>query len=601
MKNGRIYEDLSLIGGRAHKTFNVFVILFIILLLCFWKIQILDHEKYWKKSEANRVREIVLPAQRGLITTRNSEIIANNIASFKVSIIRENCKNIDESCQKIAQLLNLEVSVLKERINRYESLPAFVPIVVKDNLSRKEVSIVESRRLEFPELIIQAEPKRYYPYGIFASHVIGYLQEPSLKEIKMDIYREMRLGDLVGKIGIEKEYEAKLKGEEGRVIEIVDSLGKKKDEIARLEPLKGQNIMLTLDFDLQKKAEELLEGNEGSIVILDPRTGEILALASYPNFDPNKFINRFTPTEWIDLINNPEFPLENRAIRGLYSPGSIFKLVIALAALDLNIITDRRLFFCSGNIVIYGHPFSCWFKPGHGNIDLYNGIRHSCNIYFYQLGKRLGIEEISVYARMLGYGMKTGIDLSGEKDGLVPDPDWKERVRNAPWYPGETISVSIGQGPLLTTPLQVACHTAIIANRGRKITPHLLMSDNSISSEREGQEWVPDKMLIKIKKSVFEKVIKGMWKAVNENGTARAARIDGYDVCGKTGSTQTVSKETSEKLEKEVKTHSWFTGFAPKSDPKVVITVLVEYGGLGGAISAPIANKLFDLYRKKHD
>ncbi len=601
MKNGRIYEDLSLIGGRAHKTFNVFVILFIILLLCFWKIQILDHEKYWKKSEANRVREIVLPAQRGLITTRNSEIIANNIASFKVSIIRENCKNIDESCQKIAQLLNLEVSVLKERINRYESLPAFVPIVVKDNLSRKEVSIVESRRLEFPELIIQAEPKRYYPYGIFASHVIGYLQEPSLKEIKMDIYREMRLGDLVGKIGIEKEYEAKLKGEEGRVIEIVDSLGKKKDEIARLEPLKGQNIMLTLDFDLQKKAEELLEGNEGSIVILDPRTGEILALASYPNFDPNKFINRFTPTEWIDLINNPEFPLENRAIRGLYSPGSIFKLVIALAALDLNIITDRRLFFCSGNIVIYGHPFSCWFKPGHGNIDLYNGIRHSCNIYFYQLGKRLGIEEISVYARMLGYGMKTGIDLSGEKDGLVPDTAWKKRVRNAPWYPGETISVSIGQGPLLTTPLQVACHTAIIANRGRKITPHLLMSDNSISSEREGQEWVPDKMLIKIKKSVFEKVIKGMWKAVNENGTARAARIDGYDVCGKTGSTQTVSKETSEKLEKEVKTHSWFTGFAPKSDPKVVITVLVEYGGLGGATAAPIANKLFDLYRKKYD
>jgi len=601
MKNGRIYEDLSLIGGRAHKTFNVFVILFIILLLCFWKIQILDHEKYWKKSEANRVREIVLPAQRGLITTRNSEIIANNIASFKVSIIRENCKNIDESCQKIAQLLNLEVSVLKERINRYESLPAFVPIVVKDNLSRKEVSIVESRRLEFPELIIQAEPKRYYPYGIFASHVIGYLQEPSLKEIKMDIYREMRLGDLVGKIGIEKEYEAKLKGEEGRVIEIVDSLGKKKDEIARLEPLKGQNIMLTLDFDLQKKAEELLEGNEGSIVILDPRTGEILALASYPNFDPNKFINRFTPTEWIDLINNPEFPLENRAIRGLYSPGSIFKLVIALAALDLNIITDRTLFFCSGNIVIYGHPFSCWFKPGHGNIDLYNGIRHSCNIYFYQLGKRLGIEEISVYARMLGYGMKTGIDLSGEKDGLVPDPDWKEKVRNAPWYPGETISVSIGQGPLLTTPLQVACHTAIIANRGRKITPHLLMSDNSISSEREGQEWVPDKMLIKIKKSVFEKVIKGMWKAVNENGTARAARIDGYDVCGKTGSTQTVSKETSEKLEKEFKSHSWFTGFAPRSDPKVVITVLVEYGGLGGTTAAPMANKLFDLYRKKYD
>jgi len=601
MKNGKIYEDLSLIWGRVQKTFYVFASLFVILILCFWKIQILDHEKYWKRAEANRVREMGLPAQRGLITARNGEILANNIGSFKVSIIRENCKNFDESCEKIAQLLNLEVSVMKERISKYESLPPFVPIVVKDNLSRKEVSIVESRKLELPELIIQTEPKRYYPYGTFASHVIGYLQELSLNEVKMDIYRDMKLGDLIGKTGVEKEYEAKLKGTEGRTVEVVDSLGRQKSEIARLEPLKGQNIMLVLDFDLQKKAEELLEGKEGSIVILDTREGEILALASYPNFDPNKFINRFTPAQWIDLVNNPQFPLENRAIRGLYSPGSIFKPVIALAALDLNMITDRTSFFCSGNIVIYNHPFSCWFKPGHGHVDLYSGIKNSCNIYFYQLGKRLGIDEISGYARMLGYGMKTGIDLPGEKAGLVPDPAWKERVRKAPWYPGETISVSIGQGPLLTTPLQVACHTAVIANRGRKVTPHLLMLSDFSSTGGDGSRLASDKTHLKIEKSVFEKVIKGMWKAVNEDGTAKGARIEGYDICGKTGSTQIISREMSEKLEKEVKTHSWFSGFAPKSDPKVVITILIEYGGLGGATAAPIAKKLFELYRKKYD
>lgn len=530
--------------------------------------------------------------------------MANNKASFKVSIIRENCKDCNESFPKIARLLDLEEDVLKERIKKYESLPLFKPIVIKDNLSLEEVSRIEARKLELPELVLQTEPRRFYPYGTLAAHVIGYLQELSPEEMKSSVYQIRKLGDMIGKTGVEKEYEERLVGIDGQAIEVVDSLGRSKEEIARRDPKPGQDLTLTLDFELQKKAEQLLEGREGSIVVMESLNGEILALANHPYFDPNKFINRFTPEEWLDLVKSQEFPLENRAIRGLYSPGSIFKLAMALTALDLNIIRDQTTFYCSGAIRIYGHPFSCWFKPGHGALNLPNAIKHSCNIYFYQIGKLIGIENISLYAKRFGFGAKTGIDLPEEKEGLVPSPQWKERVRNLPWYPGETISVSIGQGPLLVTPLQVAVHTAFIANRGKKVIPHLNESYSSVPVDREDYQIFAEDSLIQIKHSVFEKVIKGMWKSVNEEGTGRGARVRGFDVCGKTGSTQIISTEKAKELaelKKEFRTHSWFTGFAPREKPKVIVTVLVEFGGKGGETAAPLAKELFKLFRERYD
>jgi penicillin-binding protein 2 len=604
MENNKIYEDLSPIIRRTQKAFILVELLFIFLVFYFWKVQVLEYKKFLDQSEANRIREVILPSPRGLILDRDGVILADNEASFTVSIIRENCKDYDKSYQEIARLLGLEEDVIRERIKRYENWPLFRPIVIKDNLSLKEVALIEARKLELPCLIIEAEPKRFYPFKNFAAHVLGYLQELSPEEIESDRYAGRRLGELVGKTGIEKVCENKLVGTDGEKIEIVDSLGRSKGEVTRHEPKKGQNVRLTLDFGLQRKAEELLEGREGAVIILDVRNGEILVLASYPDFDPNRFINRFTPEEWLNLINSPEFPLENRAIRGLYSPGSIFKLTMALGALDLGVITDQTTFYCPGKINIYGHPFSCWFEQGHGSMNLYNGIRQSCNIYFYQLGKKMGIEDISRYARRLGLGRRTGIDLPGEKEGLVPDPQWKREVKGEPWYPGETISVSIGQGPILVTPLQIAAHTAIIANRGYKVTPHLLISDSSPYLQQDEQAHLTHRDTVGIDKSVFEKVIKGMWKVVNEQGTGRAARISGFDVCGKTGSTQLISSSEAEKLEEqkeEVKTHSWFTGFAPKENPEVVITVLVEYGGMGGATAAPLARRLFDLYREKYD
>ena len=601
MENKGIYEDVSLVLKRAQRLIVIIEAAFILLFAYYWKIQVLDFNKYWKLSESNRMREIILQAPRGLITDRKNILVAKNIASFKTSIIRENSKNMAQSYKDISKLLGLEESVLRGRVGKYSALPEFRPLVVKDNLTMEEVAQVDARRLELPELVIETEPKRSYPFGSFASHVLGYVQEISEDEVKAKQYKSRHLGDMVGKMGIESTYESLLAGENGRVFDIVDSLGRKKGEMDRVEPRPSPNLKLTLDFDLQKKAEELLAGREGAIVVLDIKTGGILALASYPTYEPNKFINRFSPEEWQGLIADPTHPLENRAIRGLYSPGSIFKLCMAIAALDSGVIDERTSFYCSGSTQIYGSTRYCWNKSGHGSLVLDGAIQNSCNIFFYNLGKRMDIEDIARYARKLGYGARTGVDLPGEKDGLVPSAEWKKKARNMDWFAGETISVAIGQGPLLVTPLQVAAHTAFIAKRGIKVFPHIVGPDSipywQRWTEQNGGSISP---LTDIKRSSFEKVILGMWESVNKGGTGQGARVDGFDICGKTGSTQTMSTESAERLAAKnilVKPHSWFTGFAPRESPEIAVTVLVEFGGMGGATAAPLAKELFSLYR----
>jgi penicillin-binding protein 2 len=340
-------------------------------------------------------------------------------------------------------------------------------------------------------------------------------------------------------------------------------------------------------------AEELLAGKEGAIVALDARTGGVLALASFPTYDPNKFITRFTPEEWIELARNPDTPLVNRALQGQYSPGSIFKPAMAIGALDLGLITEQTTFFCAGAVLFYGRPFHCWFEPGHGSLNLPEAIRQSCNVYFYNLGMRMKIDDIARYADELGLGKKTGVDIAGEKTGLVPSTEWKRKTQGEPWYPGETISVAIGQGPLQVTPLQIAAMTAQIANRGTRFQPHLVLEDDAKAGVSATRTSIPS--------AIFEKVIEGMWRSANMEGTGRGAKVEKFDVCAKTGSTQTIGRETSERLGIKKKTHSWFTGFAPRNNPEIVVTILIEFGGGGGAAAAPIAGRLFKLYKDKHD
>ena len=590
MSGDKIYEDFSAVVRRANIVLRVLAALAVLVLAYYWKLQVLDYRKYWGLAEANRTRN----APRGLIRDRNGEILADNTASFKVSLIRENVRGDRESCYaSVSDLLGIRLADLKSRLEKYAGLPAFEPIVIKDGLSPDEIAPIESRRREHPELAVDAEPKRSYPSGTVAAHVLGYLQERTPEEIEAAPGRHLRLGDMGGRAGIEREYDRLLTGQDGKFVEIVDNVGRTREVTERQLPVQGAEITLTIDGRIQRRAETLLGEREGAMVILEPKSGEVLAMASSPSFDPNRFISRFTPEEWLALANQPSSPLENRAVRGLYAPGSIFKPVMALAGLEYGFVTPQTRVYCTGSIEIYGTRFGCWFSPGHGSMNLANAIRNSCNIYFYNLGHLMGIDTIARAAEGMGLGRRTGVDLPGEKDGLVPSTEWKKRTLGTPWYPGETISVSIGQGQLLVTPLQLASLTARIANRGTAVAPYLLKRPRLVPPARpEPAPFRPE---------TFESVIEGMWRSVNADGTGMSAFVQGMEICGKTGSTQTISRATAERLARagrEVKTHSWFSGFAPRRDPRYVVTVLVEYGGGGGATAAPLAGRIFEFLKE---
>ncbi|MCX6569940.1 MAG: penicillin-binding protein 2 [Candidatus Aminicenantes bacterium] len=599
----KIYEDLSLVRRRANTVFWVIAGLIFLALSYYWKIQVVDHKKFSDLAEANRTRQRALAAPRGLIRDRNGEILADNRASFKVSLIRENVKDLEASLVAVGRLLEIDVETLRRRVEQYKDLQQFEPIVIKDGLSSVDVAPIESRRLEFPELVVDAEPQRFYPKGALAAHVLGYLQERTPEEIRAEPDRAVRAGEMVGKTGVERQYDDILRGEDGKIIEVVDSLGRVRAEKARQNPVQGGDVVLTLDRRLQAMAEEALEGREGVVVALDPQSGDILALASFPTFDPNRFITRFTPTEWLQLTNDPLSPLENRAIRGLYAPGSIFKLVMSLGGLGFGYVTPETSVYCRGSIEIYGAVRHCWFAPGHGSMNLADAIKNSCNIYFYTLGRRMGIDMIAMAAGRLGLGKKTGVDLAGEKEGLVPSSEWKTRTLKMPWYPGETISVAIGQGQLQVTPLQIAALTALVAKRGERKRPHLFLSAPAGAKSGPADDDGAGAAAAEppFKPAAFENVIAGMWRSVNDGGTGKGAFVEGMDICGKTGSTQLVSRESAERLSRagrEIKTHSWFSGFAPRDNPRIVVTVLVEYGGGGGATAAPVARRIFELFRE---
>lgn len=610
MPADRIYEDLSLIRRRAKTVFWIVAGLIFLALAYYWKVQVLEHRKYADMAEANRLRMRVLPAPRGLIRDRKNGILADNRASFKVSLVRENVKDEAATFAAIRRLMGLDEATVRARLALHKDLPAFEPIVIADGLGPGDVAPIESRRLELPELVVETEPQRYYPHGGLGAHVLGYLQELTAAEIRDRPERKVRVGELVGRSGVERVYDDLLRGRDGTVYEEVDSQGRFRQEAGRANPEQGQDLRLTIDPEMQAEAERSLEGREGVVIALDPDKGDILALASFPTYDPNKFITRFTPDEWTALIGDPDSPLENRAIRGLYAPGSIFKLVMGLGGLGFGYVTTDTSVYCSGSTEIYGAVRHCWFAPGHGAMDLADAIRNSCNIYFYSLGRRMDIDTIAAAARRLGLGRKTGVDLVGEKDGLVPSSEWKKKTFKAPWYPGETISVAIGQGQLQVTPMQVAAMTARIAKRGEWVWPHLVDGEGDRMARARPEKdpaaasSTPPETLPLFTRSTYEAVIEGMWRSANMGGTGAAARVEGLDVCGKTGSTQTMSREAAERLAlagHPVKTHSWFSGFAPRVNPKLVVTVLVEYGGGGGATAAPIAGRLFEIYKKGLD
>lgn len=574
------------------------VAVFTSLFVAFWSIQVVHNEEYQLLAMRNITRKIDLPAPRGLIVDRSGKVLAENRINFTLYLVRENVEDLEKTIRRAGFFSGKSVAAIRQVIAKYKNYAMFYRIPIRSNLPLGTVVFIQSRQEEFPEFEIGIEPSRTYPLVERAAHVLGHMSEASEAELAKLDPGAYSLGDRIGRSGIEKQYEPFLKGMKGEQTVIKNSVEKVQQISAETKPVIGATVVLTLDLDLQRAVEDLLGEESGVVGVMDLASGGILALASKPAFDPEIFSREMAGTEWQAIRSDPRNPLQDKFLQGAYSPGSVFKIVMALAALQEKLITPAHAQYCSGSQVFYGRAFHCWKLAGHGTMNLFTALQNSCNIYFYNLGQRMDIDTIARYARMLGLGEASGIDLPNEKAGLVPDNAWKQETFQQRWYPGETISVSIGHGQLNVTPAQLLKLIATVALRGRMPTPHLLQR-----IERQGKvvrEFSPEFKRVGIAAEHFEQVIEGLFRVVNQEGTGRAARVDGLDVCGKTGTSQIIAKENPQykrlTQEKRFMPHSWFVSFAPRRNPRLAMVVLVENGGDAGAIAAPLAGQIYRKY-----
>jgi penicillin-binding protein 2 len=497
----------------------------------------------------------------------------------------------------VSQALGVSSDSFTAQLRRNKRAGTYHPIVLKMDVGIDDISVVEAHKREHPEIQLEPAPRRLYRFGRLAAHVLGYLGEVSEEDLAGNAFPGIQGGDLVGRSGIERTYNQSLIGQNGTREVLVDSLGREMGQVGEKEAVIGGDLQLTIDYDLQSQAESLLAGNVGAIVAMDPRNGEILAMAGAPSFDPNKFSSRISAKDWNALNENPDHPLQNRAIQNTYPPGSIFKLVMAETGLDEGFVDESTHVICRGSAVFYDRVFHCWVETGHGYIDLEGAITHSCNIFFYTLGQRMGIEPIARHAKELGFGEPTGIDLPGEQAGVVPSPEWKRGEHGEKWFAGETISVSIGQGPIRATPLQVLRAVSAIATDGKLVTPHVLLH-----AERGPAPGPWPVVQLPIKPESARRIRAGMWGSVNNYGTGHSAEIPGLDICGKTGTVQLISAERKKEMQKDlpaIETHAWFAGFASRDNPEIAVVVFLEHGGAGGAAAAPMAREMFRTYFNK--
>jgi penicillin-binding protein 2 len=588
-----------LIQQRLNSLFYFLICIVIILAARLWQLQIIQGTQYALKAERNRVRNIPVMAPRGTILDRNNVPLVENRPSFNVLLYRESVKDMNVTSRFIVEKLQMRPEELSARLLRNKGSGLYQPIVIKEDVGIEDISIIEAHKRDHPEIQLSPVPRRLYRYGNLASHVLGYVGEVSDEELSRDAYVGAKPGDLIGKSGVERTYNHNVTGEDGMRRVLVDSLGREVGLLGEIDSVVGGDLQLTLDRDIQVAADKLLENKVGAIVALNPRNGEILAMSSGPSFDPNSFSTRITEQQWNALINDPNRPLQNRAIQNAYSPGSTFKLIMAMAGLEEGLIKEDTHVFCTGSASFYNRMFHCWIRKGHGSVGLDLAISRSCNVFFYNLGKRMGIDRIAKRAQELGMGELTGVDLPGERSGLMPTPEWKQQVKGAKWYAGETISVSIGQGPVTTTPLQLMRAVSAIASNGRLITPHLLLRTDR-PAEASRSQWKEVQLPIEAEQA--KRVRDGMWGSVNNWGTGHNAAIPGLDICGKTGTVQVIGNERRKEGIKDaaaLEDHSWFLGFAGREDPEIAVVVFVEHGGGGGAAAAPLAREVFRAYFAK--
>lgn len=568
-----------------------------LLLGVYWVHQVLRGDEYALQAENNRQRSVPISASRGFILDRHGRLLAENEPSFTLLLYRRETRDVEGSLRFVSSLLGRPLEDLRRRVERARTGYDFVPVVLDDDLTVAEVGAVEAHALEHPELVVQTTERRVYTRGTTLAHLLGHLGEASPEQLAARAGR-VRAGEAIGQKGIEAAYQDLLAGTSGLRTFVIDSFGREVAELDRVDPLPGNTLVLSIDLDLQRIAEEYFRGKVGSAVALDPRTGEILALVSAPAFDPNLFSRRVTQAEWSAIVDDEDRPLQNRAIQNVYAPGSVWKAFVAYAALT-NGIDASETTHCPGYATFYGRRFRC--HGVHGAVDLPTALQVSCDVWFYNAGRRLGIDVLAETARTFGFGRATGIDIAPEKPGNVPSSAWSQAVRRHPWYPGETISVAIGQGPVLVSSLQTARAFAALANAdGALPVPHLFRIGEHVRSGARVAYRPPVAERVTYPRGVRETIVEGLWRVVNRpGGTAYKFRVEGLDLCGKTGTVQVVGQKEAQKahlLPEKLRDHAWFAAFAPRDDPKIVVVVFVENGLAGSSAAAPLAAQLVEAY-----
>ena len=585
---------LADIQGRLLLIRVVVLIIVGLLVVRLWQLQVRDGDYYRDLSRDNRTRSVVLHPVRGFIYDRNGILLANSVPSFNLYVELSDVPDREALIGRLVELLPLDQSELNKTMEAYVGE---TPIRLKKGVSLKEAAIIESHRLDLPGVAIRPEFQRNNPEGVYAAHVLGYVGIASEEQLAREEFQGLPSGSAIGQYGVERIYERTLRGRAGRKLIEVDALGHEKRMISVDKPHVGNDVYLTIDFRLQKLAEDLLGEEAGAIVALDPQTGDILALASRPSFDPNALSRGLRADAWNDILQDERHPLTNRAIQGQYPPGSTFKIIMATAALETNAIELTETVRCGGRFRFGRRTFRDWKKYGHGAVDLHKAIAQSCDVYFYRLGDRMGVDTIAAYAKQFGLGARTGIDLPGEKTGLVPSSEWKQRTRGEPWYPGETISVAIGQGFVTVTPLQMAKVIGMIANNGIALQPHVVRGVRGRKGEWI-EEWSPTQSVPLTLPAHQLEAIQAALAAVVTEGTARRARSSMVRVAGKTGTAQVVSlrSKSKEDTPKQFRDHAWFVAYAPFEHPSIAVAVLLEHMGHGGSAAAPLAKELIEAY-----
>lgn len=593
------YEDKKFVHSRIPIVRAAAISVFLILLVGIWNLQLLRNKHYVELAERNRIRSTPLAAPRGKILDRNGQILVDNRPSFTLVVMRDNLPSIENSLDLLATGLKLDKGFLQSQFEKYRNLPSYLPIILKEDINKEDLSFIKSHRLELPGLEEITFPRRSYPERQLAAHLLGYVGEISEKQLASEEFDYSKPGDIVGKAGVERVYNQILTGIDGQKKVVVDSRGKEVAVLDSVEPVVGNDLRLTIDLDIQRAAERAFGDKAGAAIALDPRTGEILALVSRPAFDPNSFASRISKKEWDELINDPKNPMQNRAIQSRFPPGSVFKIFMTIAGLQEGILTADYTDYCTGSTVMYGRVFHCMKKEGHGRVNLNQAIVHSCNVFFYHLGQKLGIDKIAYYAQGMGLGQKTGVDLPGEDTGLMPSSAWKKRVLKADWYAGETISVAIGQGYVSLTPIQTARAFGGLALGGILKTPHTVSYDELEHWRQKPKAEIETRF--ELNEETVETVTRGLWGVVNEWGTGHRAAVPGFDVCGKTGTSQVVAKDVkiSAESKDEFGDNAWFVGFAPRLSAEIAAAVFVEHGGHGGDAAAPIVHEMFQVYYDK--